>query len=73
MKMVSHIFVNIIVADMFIELIFNNSRRIEETVKRETPATVRGETLQAAPRVWQDLVEEIYHTLCEPVLNRYRL
>ena len=48
MKMVSHFFVNSRVADMFIELIFNNSSSIEETVRRETPATVRGETLQDA-------------------------
>ena len=73
MKMVSHIFVNSSVADMFIELIFNNSSSIEETVRRETPATVRGETLQAAPRVGQDLGDEIYHTLYEPVMNKYSL
>ena len=48
MKMVCHIFLNNSVADMFIELIFNNSSSIEETVRRETPATVRGETLQDA-------------------------
>ena len=35
MKMVSHIFVNSSVADMFIELIFNNSSSIEETVRHQ--------------------------------------
>ena len=67
MKMVSHIFVNNSVADMFIELFFNNSSRIEETVRRETPATVRGkrETLLTAPRVGQDLWRRfIAHYVC---------
>ena len=35
MKMVSHIFVNSRVADMFIELIFNNSSSMEETVRHQ--------------------------------------
>ena len=62
MKMVSHIFVNSSVADMFIELIFNNSSSIEETVRRETPATVRGERDSTnCPLSWARPVEEIYH------------
>ena len=51
--------------------LFINNSSMEETVRRETPATVRGETLQAAPRVGPDLVKEVYYTLCVPVMNRY--
>ena len=72
MEMVSHIFVNNSVADMFIELILNNnSSRIEETVKRETPATGHSQgrdyklPLECGRTMWRR-----YHTLCEPVMNR---
>ena len=46
MKMVSHIFVNSNVADMFIELIFNNSSSIEETVRHQPQS---GERLYKLP------------------------
>ena len=47
--------------------LFINNSSIEETVRRETPATVRGkiETLLTAPRVGQDLWRRfIAHYVC---------
>ena len=54
--------------------LFINNSSIEETVSRETPATVRGERDSTnCPFSWARPVEEIYHTLCVPVMNRYLL
>ena len=54
--------------------LFINNSSIEEIESRETPATVRGERDSTnCPQSWARPVEEIYHTLCVPVMNRYLL
>ena len=53
--------------------LFINNSSIEETVGRETPITVRGEKLPLELGNLARPVEEIYHTLCVPVMNRYLL